>query len=76
MKYRITYKCCHKTYSLELSIIDPEDWDDESQERFVKGSIEHYKEEDGLGGLPHEIIKSEMSIDGEDWFLSSRFMNL
>lgn len=76
MKYRITYKCCHKTNSLELSIIDPEEMDDDFQERFVKGCIEHYKEEDGLGGLPHEIIKAEMSIDGEDWFLSSRFMNL
>ena len=73
MKYRITVKCCHKTYKMELTIFDEEEFDEDSLVKFLLTGIEHYKEEDGLEGMPHEIIRSEISIDGEDWFLSDRF---
>lgn len=59
---------------MELSLID-EEFSDEDIDSFVFSSIEHYKEEDGLGGLPHEIIKSEISIDGDTWFASEKFMS-
>lgn len=72
MKYRITYKCCHKTSRIELSIFEDE-FTEQTLVDFISSGIEHYKEEDGLKGLPHEIIKSEISIDGETWFTSETF---
>lgn len=70
--YRITYKCCHKTSQIELSVFDS-DIDDKLLNKFIIDKIEHYKEEDGLNYFPHEIIKSEISIDGETWFASEMF---
>ena len=72
MKYRITYTCSSKTSAVELRVFDPEDWSDESQMNFVNSCIEHYKEEDGLSGIPHEIVKVECSLDGVDWYLVDR----
>lgn len=68
MIYKITYTCGSKTSAVELRIFEP-DWSDESQMNFVNTCIEHYKQEDGLGGIPHEIVKVECSLDGEDWYL-------
>lgn len=58
---------------MELTLMD-NDWSDEDMNNFVFSNIERYKEEDGLGSLPHEIIKSEISIDGDTWFASEKFM--
>lgn len=76
MKYRLIVECCHKKYSLEATMYDDDDIDDDSLVNFILGGIEHYKSEDGLEGLPHKIIKSEISIDGEVWFASERFIDI
>ncbi|WP_163270566.1 hypothetical protein [Dysgonomonas sp. 511] len=67
MEYRITVKCCDKTYTIEATVYDPKiDLDYTSLDNVISGGIEYWKEKDGLGDFPHEIIKSEMSIDGKD----------
>lgn len=74
MIYKITYTCRYKTSAVELRIFEP-DWSDESQMDFVNTCIEHYKQEGGLEGIPHEITKVEFSLDGEDWYLVDSNLN-
>jgi len=70
MVYRVLYECNSKKVTIELTLFDfiIDSMSEEEIDSFLQTAIEYEKSKNGLNSIPHKIIKTELSIDGESWF--------
>jgi hypothetical protein len=70
MVYRVLYECNNKKVTIELTLFDfvIDSMSEDDIDSFLQTAIEHEKSLKGLENIPHKIIKTEFSIDGENWF--------